>query len=191
RLALREDNARDRLTGHARRLGLIPEAEYRHLEVLEAATVEEIRKFEKARVAVADLDGLGERFRKQDSVSLANLLKQPGVDLADIMPIINDLDVTFSREPEVLERAAIRIRYAGYIDKQQREIDKFKRLESETIPEGFPFAEVHGLKTEAREKFVRFRPGSLGQAGRIEGVTPGDVAVLSVSLKRWKAGAGA
>ena len=91
------------------------------------------------------------------------------------------------RVMEVLERAAISIRYRGYVEKQQREIDKFKRMESETIPEDFDFDLVKGLKTEAYDKFKRFRPISLGAAGRIEGVTPGDIAVLSVYLKKHKA----
>lgn len=188
RLALREDNARDRLFHHARRLGLVPEEEVLQFERLEENTAVEIAQLERTRVAVSELDGLGERFQKQDSVTLATLLRQPGVELPHILPIINKFNGMFSNDLQVLERAAIRIRYQGYIDKQQREIEKFKRLESEVIPEGFQFDQVHGLKTEAREKFSRFRPGSLGQAGRIEGVTPGDVAVLSVSLKRWKAG---
>ncbi len=85
---------------------------------------------------------------------------------------------------EVLERAVIAIKYRGYIEKQQREIDKFKRQEAELIPADFDFSTVIGLKREALDKFVHFRPGSLGQAGRIEGVTPGDIAVLSVFLKR-------
>ena len=98
-------------------------------------------------------------------------------------------DGLFSDNQQVLRRAAIFIRYQGYIDKQDREIAKSRKLEKEVIPEDFAYAEITGLKTEAREKFERFRPASLGQAGRLEGITPGDVAVLSVLLKRHKGAA--
>ncbi|MBN4076306.1 tRNA uridine-5-carboxymethylaminomethyl(34) synthesis enzyme MnmG, partial [Gemmatimonas aurantiaca] len=85
-----------------------------------------------------------------------------------------------------LQRASIRIRYAGYIAKQDREIERFRKLENSEIPDEFDYTRLAGLKNEAREKFSRFRPASLGQAGRIEGVTSGDVAVLAVALKRAK-----
>ena len=78
------------------------------------------------------------------------------------------------------------IRYEGYIQKQQREIDSFKKLENEIIPESFTYDKISGLKNEAREKFKRFQPVSLGQASRIEGVTPGDIAVLSIYLKKHR-----
>jgi len=187
RLALREDNARDRLAHHGYRLGLISPDDYSGFEDLRAKTAAEIALLRRSRIAVSGLGSLGERFQKSDNVSLADLLKQPGIELTDILPILAAHDGAFSENAEVLKRSAISIRYEGYITKQQREIDKFRRLEVETIPESFAYQGVPGLRTEAREKFRRFRPGSLGQAGRIEGVTPGDVAVLSVFLKRHKA----
>jgi tRNA uridine 5-carboxymethylaminomethyl modification enzyme len=102
------------------------------------------------------------------------------------VPLLAKFDGAITDNLEALQRAAIVIRYSGYIDKQQREIDKFRKLENENIPEDFTFESLRGLKREAQEKFIRFRPTSLGQAGRIEGVTPGDVAVLSVYLRRHK-----
>jgi len=130
---------------------------------------------------------LAERFRKVDSVSMADLLRQPGFGLADLLPLIAAFDGRFSSDPVILERAAIQIRYQGYVDKQDREIARFKKLESEQIPELFSYDRIAGMRNEAREKFSQFRPASLGQAGRIEGITPGDLAVLSVHLKRFKA----
>jgi len=104
-----------------------------------------------------------------------------------MLPVLKRFDGLLSNDQEILQRAAIAVRYEGYIEKQQREIDSFKKLEHEAIPTNFSYDHVPGLKTEAREKFIRFRPVSLGQAGRLEGVTPGDMAVLAVSLKRHKA----
>ena len=184
RLALREDNARDRLFGYARRYGLIPEGEYRAFVELQELTSEAVRHFNKLRVKTADIGSLGARFTKDDSVSVARLMRQPGVTINEVYPLIVRFDGRFASNREVLERAAIQIRYSGYIEKQQREIEKFKRSESVTIPEDFDFARISGLKCEAQEKFIRHRPRSLGQAARIEGVSPGDVSVLAVYLKR-------
>jgi tRNA uridine 5-carboxymethylaminomethyl modification enzyme len=92
--------------------------------------------------------------------------------------------VDFSRE--ALERAVISVQYSGYVAKQEREIAKFLKMESEAIPEDFDFTILTGLKREAKDKFTHFRPGSLGQASRIEGVTPGDISVLSIHLLRHK-----
>jgi tRNA uridine 5-carboxymethylaminomethyl modification enzyme len=189
RLALREDNARDRLHEYARRYNLISDKEFSSFADIREKTEKEISLLRRKRVAVSELGDLGGRFVKKDKVSLEELLKQPGVTINEVIPILARFNGEFSTDPEILERAAIHIRYHGYIAKQQREIDKFKRMEKERIPEQFDFGEIKGLKTEALEKLSRYRPGSLGQAGRLEGVTPGDVAVLSVYLKRFKANA--
>lgn len=186
RLALREDNARDRLFNHGHRLGLITEDSYREFENLQRDTETEIHLLRKTRVPVAELGEYASRFRKFDKVSLAKLLKQPGIGLDEVLPLLARHDGLFSNNRQVLKRAAIAIRYQGYIDKQDREIAKSIKLEKEAIPETFCYQSIAGLKAEAREKFQRFRPLSLGQAGRIEGITPGDVAVLAVALKRHK-----
>ncbi|PWB69939.1 tRNA uridine-5-carboxymethylaminomethyl(34) synthesis enzyme MnmG, partial [candidate division GN15 bacterium] len=120
------------------------------------------------------------------SVTLDILLKQPGVGIPEVMPLLDRLDGHFVDSREVLERAAIRIRYAGYIEKQDREIERFRKQESAIIPDRFDYRSITGLRNEARDKFSRYQPASLGQAGRIEGITPGDVAVLSVHLKRFR-----
>ncbi|HKK20607.1 MAG TPA: FAD-dependent oxidoreductase, partial [candidate division Zixibacteria bacterium] len=189
RLALREDNARDRLHEYARKYNLISDKEFSSFAEIREKTEKEISLLRRKRVAVSELGDLGERFVKKERVSLEELLKQPGVTINEVIPILARFNGEFSSDQEILERAAIHIRYHGYIAKQQREIDKFKRMEKEQIPEQFDFGEIKGLKTEALEKLARYRPGSLGQAGRLEGVTPGDVAVLSVYLKRFKANA--
>ena len=187
RLALREDNARDRLFGYAAEYGLVDSGEHRRFVQLQEATEREISQLRKTTVKVSDLGGLSDRFKRRQTVTLADLLKLPGVGIPEVFPLLARFDGEFSDNMELLERAAIRIRYKGYIDKQQREIDKFGHLERESIPDDLDWSKMTGLKTEAREKLARFRPHSLGQAGRIEGVTPGDIAVLSVHLRRHKA----
>ncbi|HUV31718.1 MAG TPA: tRNA uridine-5-carboxymethylaminomethyl(34) synthesis enzyme MnmG [Acidobacteriota bacterium] len=187
RLALREDNARDRLFEHAERLDLIDRKEYLGFRRLQELTEREMTTLRKTTVSVSDLGEVGRRFTRKEKVTFEALLKQPGVGIPELLPLLIAHDGRFSRDREVLERAAVRIRFKGYIDKQQREIDKFKRLEAETIPEDFGWKSLGGLKREALEKLDRYRPRSLGQAGRIEGVTAGDLAVLSVHLKKHKA----
>ena len=190
RLAMREDNARDRLSKYSDRYGLVEKAELRSFEEIQNQTEAAVKFCKITFVPVGELSEFNGCLNGKTKVSLEYLVKQPGISIADILPVLARYDGRFSDNPEVFERAAIKIRYQGYVEKQEREIKKFKKLEHEGIPDGFSFADIKGLKKEAGEKFQRFRPGSLGQAGRIEGVTPGDVAVLSVYLKRFKALAG-
>ncbi len=187
RLALREDNVRDRMSDHAHRLGLIEKSDYTQFQELEQDTRDAVARLEKARVRRTELKNAMLKSGKSESVSLASLLRQPGIGVDEILPLLAPINVEPVFNHEVLQRAAVRIRYAGYVDKQAREIGKFRKLESELVPEQFEYGGVTSLRTEAREKFARFRPASLGQAGRIEGITPGDLAVLSVHLKRFKA----
>jgi len=190
RLALREDNARDRLAEYAIKYSLIPADEFEHFQQLRQETDKAITHLRKTRIRVSELGTLASRFKKVETISLEHLLKQPGLTFNEAAPLLAKFDGAITDNREALERAAIVIRYSGYIDKQRREIDKFRKLENEKIPQDFTFESLRGLKHEALEKFIRFRPTSLGQAGRIEGVTPGDVAVLSVYLRRHKAVAG-
>lgn len=185
RLALREDNARDRLMAAGYKYELVGKDEFESFEELQAATDNYMKQLRNTRVSVADLGDLGERLKRRDKVSLADLLKQPGLALPNLIPVLERFGSLFTENHEALQRAAISIRYEGYIRKQQREIDRFKKLEHSSVPPGFSYDTIPALRTEAREKFKRFLPSSLGQAGRIEGITPGDVAILSVALKNY------
>ena len=185
RLALREDNARDRLYQYADKYRLIDKTCFDNFRSLEEKTEVQIEHFKQNRVKIADLGDYADRFKRVESISIEQLLKQPGMTIEDALTMIGSNGYT-SADHEVLQRAAIMIRYQGYIEKQSREINKFKKLEHEQIPETFDYSGINGLKTEAKEKFERYRPISLGQAGRLEGITPGDVAILSVHLKRFK-----
>ena len=186
RLAIREDNARDRMYQYARRYHLIDKAKLDAFDKLVTDTSKEIEQLKTSRIHISQIGEIGERFKRKDSISLEEYLKQPGVTVHDLIPLLKNYNGDFSENREILERAAIDIKYAGYIEKQQREINKFKKMENESIPEQFVYTDITGLKNEAKEKFSRFRPISLGQASRIEGITPGDVAVLSIYLKKHK-----
>jgi tRNA uridine 5-carboxymethylaminomethyl modification enzyme len=185
RLALREDNAIDRLTEYANQYGLISESEYQDRTALFSATEDSITKLRKQRVPLADFPEVIQRFKQPEAmIAVEKLLTQPEMTIEQAMPVLSSAlpDVP----QEALERAAIQIRYRGYVEKQEREIQKFKQMERERIPSGFSFQNIRGLKKEAWEKFQHFQPASIGQAGRIEGITPADVAVLSVHIKRYK-----
>lgn len=185
RLSLREDNARDRLFQYAGKLGLVDEKYLKRFEAVKAETIEEIERLRGVHIPVAKLDGLRKRFVKRDAISLAELLKVPGVGYDEIEPYIPGND-GFSTDREIRERAAIRIRYEGYIARQEREVAKFRRMEKETIPFEMEFTDLAGLRNEAREKLARIRPESLGQAGRIEGITTGDISALAVHVQKFK-----
>jgi tRNA uridine 5-carboxymethylaminomethyl modification enzyme len=187
RLAMREDNARDRLAGYAEKFGLIRKSEYAEFEKIQKLTEQAVKFCKTTQIAIDEIAELNGRANLREKVPLEYIIKQPELTIQEMLQILTRFDGQFSASPEILERAAIRIRYQGYVDKQEREIQKFRKLEHERIPESFDFKNIKGLKKEASEKFQRFRPSSLGQAGRIEGVTPGDVSVLSVYLKRFKA----
>ncbi|MFQ6008014.1 MAG: tRNA uridine-5-carboxymethylaminomethyl(34) synthesis enzyme MnmG [Candidatus Zixiibacteriota bacterium] len=186
RLALREDNARDRLADYAKKYGLVPDDEYAQFQKLRDATEKAIRNLQKIQIKVSDLGDFAARFKFAESISLERLLKQPDLTIAQAVPLLAKYDGEVSEDREVLQRVYTFVRYSGYIDKQQREIDKFRKMENDKIPDCFPFESLTGLRREALEKFTHYRPSSLGQAGRIEGVTPGDVAVLSVHLRKYK-----
>jgi tRNA uridine 5-carboxymethylaminomethyl modification enzyme len=111
---------------------------------------------------------------------VAELLRIPGVVINDLHRYGADIP---ELDPGVADAVEVAIKYAGYIDRQQRQIEQFRRLESQRIPSRLRFAELTGLRAEAKEKFARIQPLTLGQASRIPGITSSDVAVLMVHLR--------
>jgi tRNA uridine 5-carboxymethylaminomethyl modification enzyme len=189
RLALREDNARDRLYKAALRYGLIEKSKHENFTALSEETNKLVRSFAKQRLDATEISAMtmsDDLRARAVGMTVDRLLTQPEMTITMAVPLLAGLNGNGSHSNEALERAAITIRYRGYVAKQGREIEKFKRLEHERIPDSFSFGAIRGLKKEASEKLTHFRPSSLGQAGRIEGVTAGDIAVLSVYLKRHK-----
>jgi tRNA uridine 5-carboxymethylaminomethyl modification enzyme len=163
RLLLRQDNADIRLSeiGHA--IGLLPGRNFAKYQAKKAAIDSEIQRLEKTR------DG---------TEALAQLLRRPGTSYSDLPNRDAHLD------PEVIRQVEIAIKYEGYIDRQELEVDKFRQLEEKQIPGSFDYATVPSLRTEARQKLTKIRPATLGQASRISGVSPSDIGILMVWLKR-------
>lgn len=164
RLTLRADNADRRLRDRGHRLGLVPRAD---LE----------RTREKERRIREALEVL--RTGRRDGIPLDQILRRPDVSLADVWPAGRPPPV-----PEVAEQVEIECKYAGYVERQARQVERFKEAESKRIPPDLDFLEIRELSAEARQKMALVRPASLGQASRIAGVSPADIAVLRVHLKK-------
>jgi tRNA uridine 5-carboxymethylaminomethyl modification enzyme len=161
RLLLRQDNADMRLSQLGYDLGLLPERNYRRF-----ATKRDAIATELARLAATRTDAI---------------LRRPEANYRDL-PSHNS-----ALPDEVIQQVEIEIKYAGYIDRQEAEIEKFRTLEDKQIPDWLDYNSVPSLRTEARTKLQKVRPATLGQASRISGVSPSDVAILTVWIKRGKA----
>jgi tRNA uridine 5-carboxymethylaminomethyl modification enzyme len=168
RLILRQDNADMRLSRIGHDIGLLPDRSFRKFSEKRDAIAREIKRLATIRVGT-DL--------------MQMLLRRPEVSYKDL-PSRDD-----SLPAEVIQQVEIEIKYAGYIDRQEVEVEKFKGLESKQIPDSFDYATVPSLRTEARVKLQKIRPQTLGQASRISGVSPADIAILTVWLKRGSASA--
>lgn len=167
RLHLRSDNADQRLTPVGRRLGLVDDDRW--------------ARFEAKRLAMEALEA-DLQSRRREGRPLIDWLRRPEIRISDLAGDdgieLNDLP------PEVLQAVEIRLKYAGYLDREKRLIDRHRHMENRAIPPTFDYGTVAELRFEAREKFNRFRPRSLGQAARISGISPADIATLSLYLLR-------
>ena len=187
RLLLREDNADLRLTEIGRRLGLVGDEQWRAFE-RKRETIEQERarlrdSWVRPNIAAADLlrEVLGDDLRRESRA--LDLLTRPEVTYRSLMrlpglgPGVAD--------PKAAEQLEIQCKYAGYIERQQEEIDRQRTQETLRLPPDFDFEGIRGLSAEVREKLVRVRPTTVGQAARIPGVTPAAVSLLLIHLKRW------
>ncbi len=194
RLALREDNADLRLTEIGRQIQLVDDDRYRHYESKAADIQTELTRLQETLLKPTALSRgeiaspLRENILKtgelKQPTSLADLLKRPELryeHITEIAPPTHRLPAT------VKEQVEIQIKYDGYIQRQQRQIHQFKKLENFRIPDTFDYANVQGLKTEAREKLIKIRPTSIGQASRLPGVSPADISILTVLLHQRRA----
>ena len=185
RLMLREDNADARLTPKGRELGLVDDLRWAAFNKKQDAVTAEITRLDKVMFSPEKTDQavaesvLGEPLNKASTAM--DLLRRPNVDYARLLTLLGE-DKTV--DDVVAEQVVIRTKYAGYIHRQQNEIERLQRHETTALPDDLNYDNVRGLSNEVREKLANARPNSLGQASRISGVTPAAVSLLLVHLKR-------
>ena len=185
RLLHRQDNADRRLTPIGYQLGLVPRWEYERVLEKYAAVDREVKRLEGTGTPPSPeldrlLEGRGEAPVK-DGARLADLLRRPRLTYADLAPFDLDRPVL---DPAVVSEVEITVKYAGYIDRQLRQVEEMRRLEERPLPPDLDYQSISGLRLEARQKLQEIRPRNLGQASRVSGVSPADVAVLMVYLKQ-------
>ena len=189
RLLLRQDNADIRLRRIGHEIGLVSDEEY---EAFEKKTEMINREIERVRAVTVGANARVNEYLK--SIGTSELKEGHGVTLESLIkrPELN-YDLLAGIDPDrpklpwrVREQVNIQIKYEGYIQKQNQQVEHFKRLEKKLIPEDFDYQALEGLRLEARQKLSRIRPANIGQAGRISGVSPADISVLLVYLEKTR-----
>lgn len=186
RLLLRQDNADIRLTKKGYEIGLIDEERYRRLLDKEQKIEAEIKRLENTFIGatnkVQELLISNESAPINTATSLADLIRRPELNYELLAPIDKDRP---QLSDDVIEQVNINIKYDGYIKRQLKQVEQFKKLENKKIPEDIDYMAVPSLSTEARQKLSKLRPMSIGQASRIAGVSPADVSVLLVYISQY------
>ena len=185
RLLHRQDNADQRLTRIGGQIGLIPPERVQAVEEKYAQVRREVQRLEGSGIpASEELNAMLERKGTApvaNSARLADLLRRPQVSYADIAPFDPERP---ELSPAVTDEVEIQIKYAGYLTRQEKQVEEFKKEEARLLPDDLDYAAIPGLRLEAREKLAAIRPVSIGQAGRISGVSPADIAVLLIYLEQ-------
>ena len=189
RLLHRQDNADARLTAIGAAVGLVPPERLRQVEEKYEAVRREISRLESCGTPASP--ALNEMLTQRgehpvaNSARLADLLRRPQVTYGDLAPFDPD-------RPElsaaVTDEVQIQIKYAGYLSRQEKQVEAFKKEEFRLLPPDIRYEAISGLRLEARQKLAQIRPVSIGQAGRISGVSPADIAVLLIYLEQNKGG---
>ena len=185
RLLHRQDNADQRLTRIGGQIGLIPPERVQAVEEKYAQVRREVQRLEGSGIpASEELNAMLERKGTApvaNSARLADLLRRPQVSYADIAPFDPERP---ELSPAVTDEVEIQIKYAGYLTRQEKQVEEFRKEEARLLPENLDYAAIPGLRLEAREKLAAIHPVSIGQAGRISGVSPADIAVLLIYLEQ-------
>ena len=163
RLLLRQDNADQRLCRLAHNLGLLSDQHFARFEQKESQMLDEVERLQKTR---------------HEQELLSQILKRPEMSYA-ILPQAN-----LSLDPEIQQQVEITIKYQGYIDRQENEVQKFRSMETKQIPTWMNYQTIPGLRNEARQKLADIQPHTLGQASRISGISPADISLLMVHMKQ-------
>ncbi len=187
RLLLRQDNADLRLREKGYEIGLITEEQYRALLMKKSLIEQEINRLKNVLIGASRKNQ--EFFESHNSATL-----KTGVSLAELMcrpelsyEILAEIDPERKELPaDVIEQVEIEIKYEGYIERQLRQVEQFKKMEKKKIPSEINYDDIESLRLEARQKLKALKPVSVGQASRISGVSPADISVLVVYLEQWK-----
>lgn len=187
RLLHRQDNADQRLTAIGAAVGLVSQERLAQVEEKYRAVKKEISRLEGTGVPASEaLNAMLAKLDSQpvaNSARLADLLRRPNVGYGDIAPFDPE-------RPElplsVTEEVEIQVKYAGYLSRQEKQVEAFRKEENRLLPDDLDYNAIAGLRLEARDKLSQIRPMSIGQAGRISGVSPADVAVLLIYLEQQK-----
>ncbi len=186
RLLLRQDNADARLTPIGYKVGLISEERYQKLQLKLEAIDKEIERLKSVIVSPKEANPLLAEYNTTEiktGARLSDLIKRPELDYEKI----SVLDVDRPSLPDaVTEQAEIRLKYDGYIARQNAQVEQFQKMENKLLPKDCDYSNIHGLRLEARQKLDKIRPESVGQASRISGVSPADISVLIVWLQTQK-----
>ena len=187
RLLLRQDNADMRLRKIGYEIGLVSEEDYQKLLTKEQMIAKEVKRLKETKVGGAAhiqafLTAHGSNTLKT-AASMAELMCRQELSYE----ILAEIDTDRGPLPkDVVEQVEIELKYEGYIERQMRQVEQYKKMEKKKIPENLDYDEVPSLRLEARQKLKAFRPVSVGQASRISGVSPADISVLLVYLEQYK-----
>ena len=187
RLVLRQDNADERLTEAGYEAGLVTEERYRRYVQKKKSIENELKRLENTKITpTKEIDKFLEKLGTaplSKPVSLSELIKRPEITYRNTRELDKErIDLS----EEIINYAETAIKYEGYIQKQIKQIEQFKRLENKKIPDNIDYEAIKGLRTEAKQKLSRILPKSVGQASRISGVSPADINVLLIYLEQLK-----
>ncbi|MCL3858615.1 tRNA uridine-5-carboxymethylaminomethyl(34) synthesis enzyme MnmG [Pediococcus pentosaceus] len=187
RLILRHDNADLRLTEVGHNLGLVSDEEYNAFLEKKQDIKDELQRLSEIRIKPSQvqefLESKGSNGLK-DGVLASEFLRRPEVNYSDLLKFIDAPEKDLDRR--VIEQVEIETKYAGYIKKAQDRVDRLKRMEEKAIPDRIDYEAINGLATEGRQKLEKIRPTTIAQASRISGVTPADIAILSVYIQQGR-----